>query len=318
MERILLNQLKGESRQFDDCVKAMGGIDTFCSSSFWGIAAAKGLMGPREDVICKHDAGYITLMKNVYPDGLRVLEPLEAMWGLGASVIGDEKESGLVLVELLDSLGDSWDALVLTGFEKASFHFRSIVQALSKDYKLQLGAEVGRHQASLTKGFDDYWSKRPRQHRKNLRQIEKNMPFDVVDGSKLSLEEAITKIIDVERRSWKGIERVGIEASQLIDFYKAMLRMMWPLGMVELLFVKDGLWDVGFILGAVFNRIYRGLQFAYDANYRTYGLGHYCQWMQLQRLSRDVDVYDLGTEGLDYKKKWSDTVVRTINLHVFR
>ena len=229
----------------------MDGIDTFCSSSFWGVAAASGLMGRREEVIYKHDFGYITLMKNKYADGFRVLEPLEAMWGLGASVIGDPMQGVLRLLDVLGAIGNSWDALALTGYKKTSTHFKYMVRALSKDYRVQLGTEVGRHQASLANGFDGYWSSRTRQHRKNLRKIEKNMPFEVVDGADLPLDEAMQRIVEVERRSWKGINRVGMEAGELLSFYQIMLSMLWPKGMGRLLFVKDGEKDVAFVLGAV-------------------------------------------------------------------
>ena len=76
--------------------------------------------------------------------------------------------------------------------------------------------------------------------------------------------------------------------------------------------------DIGFILGAVFQAEYRGLQFSYDDTYSHLGIGGLLQYHQvIDLVAEGVGRYDLGTE-MDYKRKWAEDIVETEMLVVVR
>jgi CelD/BcsL family acetyltransferase involved in cellulose biosynthesis len=76
--------------------------------------------------------------------------------------------------------------------------------------------------------------------------------------------------------------------------------------------------DVGYILGAVFEGEYRGLQFSYDDDHARLGLGGLLQFHQVTALCAEgVARYDLGTE-MDYKRRWAEEVMETEMLVLVR
>jgi CelD/BcsL family acetyltransferase involved in cellulose biosynthesis len=83
-------------------------------------------------------------------------------------------------------------------------------------------------------------------------------------------------------------------------------------------FARAGDRDVGYILGAVFEGEYRGLQFSYDDGCADLGIGGLLQVRQIVELCAEgVARYDLGTE-MDYKRRWAEEVMETEMLVLVR
>jgi hypothetical protein len=76
----------------------------------------------------------------------------------------------------------------------------------------------------------------------------------------------------VEARSWKAREGVGISAGPMRAFYQLMLPRLCARGQQRTLFARLGELDIGYVLGAVFEGEYRGLQFSYDAEHARGGI----------------------------------------------
>jgi CelD/BcsL family acetyltransferase involved in cellulose biosynthesis len=126
------------------------------------------------------------------------------------------------------------------------------------------------------------------------------------------------RIQAVEASSWKARDGVGISAGAMRAFYGHMLPRLCKLGQQRTLFARAGDRDIGYILGAVFDDEYRGLQFSYDDAYRPIGLGGLMQYHQILELCRDgLARYDLGTE-MDYKRRWAEGVMETEMLVLVR
>jgi CelD/BcsL family acetyltransferase involved in cellulose biosynthesis len=76
--------------------------------------------------------------------------------------------------------------------------------------------------------------------------------------------------------------------------------------------------DIGYILGAVFEDEYRGLQFSYNDEHAALGIGGLLQYHQVVELcAAGVARYDLGTE-MDYKRRWAEDVMTTEMLVLVR
>jgi hypothetical protein len=125
------------------------------------------------------------------------------------------------------------------------------------------------------------------------------------------------RILEVERRSWKGRARVGIEIEPMLGFYREMIDRLLASGRLQLSFARQGGADIGYVFGAVFAGRYRGLQFSFDAKYRDLSLGNAMQLAEIERLAEaGIVEYDLGTTGDHYKRRWADREVKSAVLVV--
>ncbi len=77
--------------------------------------------------------------------------------------------------------------------------------------------------------------------------------------------------------------------------------------------------DVGFILGGIRNRRYRGLQISFDADHAELSIGNLLQNQQLRRLADQdlADTYDMGMD-FPYKQRWADSIERSVTLVLHR
>src|SRR4029077_3962946 len=126
------------------------------------------------------------------------------------------------------------------------------------------------------------------------------------------------RIQRVEAASWKAGEGVGISTGPMRAFYEHMLPRLCERGQQRILFARAADRDIGYILGAVFEGEYRGLQFSYDDGHGPLGIGGLLQYHQIVELCEEgVTRYDLGTE-MDYKRRWAEEVMETEMLVLVR
>jgi CelD/BcsL family acetyltransferase involved in cellulose biosynthesis len=101
-------------------------------------------------------------------------------------------------------------------------------------------------------------------------------------------------------------------------FYAKMLPRLCALGQQRAMFATLDGRDIGYILGAVLDGEYRGLQFSYDDDDSALGIGGLLQYQQIAALCEEgVLRYDLGTE-MDYKRRWAELTLETEMLVVVR
>ena len=306
---------------FDREVAATPGIDRFCSTTAWILAASAALMPPRTAFSFRGEHGYFAAMRGVHAAGFPYIEPVELAWGLAAPLIGREPEA-LVdeLVPLLAERRD-WQLAILSGMMADGPQRVALERALPERWERRRGTPTLRHVASLDGGLDGYLSRRSRELRKALRKglraaADAGVTFEVVRATDAIALYA--RIQAVEARSWKSRDGVGIAAGPMRAFYEQMLPRLCALGQQRTIFARQGDVDLGYILGAVFAGEYRGLQFSYDDDTSKLGIGGLLQYHQIAELCADgVGRYDLGTE-MDYKRRWAEETLATEMLVIVR
>lgn len=141
----------------------------------------------------------------------------------------------------------------------------------------------------------------------------------------MSIEDAsndpllFERLMSIEYRSWKGQEGSGITSIEMSAMYESMIARLVVQGRLAAhVAVVDGS-DVGYILGGIRSRRYRGLQLSYCDDARELSVGNLLQDHQLRLLdSLDLaDTYDLGMD-FDYKRRWADHRETSLTLVVHR
>ena len=309
---------------FDREVAATPAIDRFCSSSAWILAAATALMPPRAPYSFHSADGYFAAMRGVHAAGFPYIEPVELAWGLAAPLIGRDPAALAENVVAMLATRRDWQLAIIAGLTAGGPQRRALDRVLPPRWERRRGTPTVRHVASLDGGVDGFLSRRPRELRKSLRKSLRaataaGVTFEAVQTTSAGEAEALyARIQEVEASSWKAREGVGISAGPMRMFYELMLPRLCLKGQQRTVFAQAGGRDVGYILGAVSEGEYRGLQFSYDDDHAEFGIGGLLQYHQIALLCGEgVARYDLGTE-MDYKRRWAEEVMETEMLVLVR
>ncbi len=308
---------------FDREVAATPAIDRFCSTAAWILAASTSLMPPRAPFSFRGTSGYFAAMRGVHPAGFPYVEPVELAWGLAAPLIGRDPEP--LAEEVAGVLADrrDWQIAILSGLSPDGPQRRALDRALPPRWERRRGTPTVRHLASLDGGVDGFLGRRSRELRKSIRKglraaADAGVTFEAVQAAASGAAALYERIQRVEAQSWKAREGVGISSGPMRAFYEHMLPRLCAHGQQRTLFARLGERDVGYILGAVFEGEYRGLQFSYDDEHARLGLGGLLQYHQVTALCEEgVARYDLGTE-MEYKRRWAEDVMETEMLVLVR
>jgi CelD/BcsL family acetyltransferase involved in cellulose biosynthesis len=310
--RIEADQLGRFARAWDDAVDRTPGADVFCAASPWSFAAAESFPEAEPPVVLTDGASFAGLRRRVTEEGTRLLLGLDPVWGFATPVVGHPLAAARLLAERLTL--DDHDVAVVAGQHDDGLALECLVRVLGARHRLGRGPVEHRLQADLREGVDAWWSRRSPRFRQRLRQVRRQAEdagVTVVDCSAMPPDEAMDRVLDVEARSWKGIDGTGLASSELAGFYR---RMAWRLAggeQLRLLFARLDGRDVGYVLGGVRARTYRGLQLSFAEDVRSLGIGHLLQLHQVEALGGSgVDTYDMGMD-MPYKRRWADRVEET-------
>jgi hypothetical protein len=308
---------------FDREVARTPAIDRFCSSSAWILAAAGALMPPRASFSFRGQHGYFAAMRGVHPAGFPYVEPVELAWGLASPLIGSDAAALVDEVVPVLAARRDWQLAILSGLTVAGPQRRALDATLPARWERRRGQPTVRHVASLEGGIDGFLSRRSRELRKSLRKALRAAHTDGLTFESVRVPEAgaralYDRIQAIEASSWKAREGVGIHAGPMRGFYGAMLPRLCAMGQQRTIFARKADRDVGYILGAMFEAEYRGLQFSYDDEAARHGIGGLLQYHQVVELCAEgVHRYDLGTE-MDYKRRWAEDTMETEMLVLVR
>lgn len=308
-----LAELSARAEAFDAAVAKTPEIDRFCSSSAWCLSAAEALMPPRQDAILLGEHGTFAVMRAVHESGAPYLEPLELSWGLACPLIGGQVEA--LVDEVAHELGrrTDWAFAVVPGVTATGPHARALSRP-GRPWELRRGVPTVRHVASLEGGVEGFLRRRSSNFRKALHKSVRAARVAgievvaAVDGQRRDVDAAAlyARIMAVEAGSWKALAGVGVSAGPMRLFYERMLPRLLAHGRARVMFARAGDEDIGYILGAVFEGEYRGLQFSYRDDYAAHSVGSLCQYHQIVALCEEgVRSYDLGTE-MEYKMRWAE------------
>jgi len=309
---------------FDREVAATPAIDRFCSTSAWALAAAAALMPPRAPFSFRGRHGYFAAMRGIHPAGFPYIEPLELAWGLAAPLVGRDVDALVEEIVAVLAAKREWQLAILSGLTATGPQRRALDRALPTRWERRRGTPTVRHVASLDGGLDAFLARRSRELRKSLRKSQRaaaaaGVTFEEARASEADAAAALyDRILAVEAKSWKSRDGVGISSGPMRAFYGHMLPRLCAAGQQRTWFARAGDRDIGYILGAVFEGEYRGLQFSYDDDHAELGIGGLLQYHQVAALCDEgVARYDLGTE-MDYKRRWAEEVMETEMLVLVR
>jgi len=322
MKRLSLEAFSEQEGAFDEAVMVSGAIDVFCSSSDWVLPASSALMSPREPWIFEEEGSYWAFMRSLHSGGFSYLEPLEAMWALACPVVGDDIDRLADGIEALCAQpAEDWRLMLLAGLPPKHPLLEALVERLGERYRLGLGESTVRLVAELRDGIDVYLGRRSKGFRRSLRRSQSKAQaasITIEDASTLPATELFARIVEIEKRGWKGRDAVGIVSGPMHDFYEEMLPRLEKRGAAQVRFATQGGVDLAYIMGGIRGDTYRGLQFSYDADFGEYALGNLLQAAQMTHCaSVGAHRYDLGM-SMDYKQRWSDKEHETVSLFLIR
>ena len=327
MEILAATSFQEQTSAYDQLVWQMSGIDCFCSSSAWGLSVQEAFNPEAVPYFLKGSAGYVALFPQIMPQWGRMLLPLDASWFLACPLVSIEPKR--LLSELHTALSDgtlAWDSCLLSGLTQGSPLFMDVVrQFTTGNFKLFQGPSVTRRIGDLRGGLDAYFKRRSARFCKNLRRTHRQVTSADIrfqwwhDPLTNDQQEAIfERIMRVESNSWKGQTGVGVDAGGMRSFYKRLMARQAQPGILRIGFALQNGEDIGYILGGVMGRLYRGYQFSFKQEFSTLSLGNWMQQQAIEALCREgVLFYDLGTD-MAYKEKWADIAYETISLIIAR
>ncbi|MEM6732344.1 MAG: GNAT family N-acetyltransferase [Myxococcota bacterium] len=122
-------------------------------------------------------------------------------------------------------------------------------------------------------------------------------------------DQLFSRICDVESRSWKREADAGLFDLGLRSMMYRSCRALDRDGKLRVSFAKHDGRDVSYVLGAVVNGTYIGMQFSFDKEYARYRLGDLGQLETMDRVAAEgVREYSLGkiTDATQYKLRWAE------------
>ncbi|MEZ6030775.1 MAG: GNAT family N-acetyltransferase [Hyphomonadaceae bacterium] len=261
--------------------------------------------------------GLICLARHTLGSNI-VLGPIERMWLFGCNVLG---AAGVDLLEQLlrDSASEAAGLgrrFVVSGLDPDGPLAVAIRSRLSPYAAFRWVKQDVQCAASLEGGLDGFLSRRSANHRKKLRQairrakaagigFERHAPASAHEAGAV-----FARMLAVERRSWKGIARQGMDGPMTRTFYGAMLRRLALAREGRVMFATHEGKDIGFIFGGMAGAIYRGQQFSFDDAWRDMSIGNVLQYEQVAWLCEEgAHRYDMGPlrGGLmEYKAHWTE------------
>jgi hypothetical protein len=168
--------------------------------------------------------------------------------------------------------------------------------------------------------YEQWLGRRTARFRRNLRQADAR-----ADSEGVTIEDAsadphlFNRLMAIEHQTWKGQEGSGITSEEMSALYRLIIDRLARSGRLQAAVARHRDVDVGYILGGIRNRRYRGLQLSYTDAARHLSVGNLLQNHQIKQLDEHdlADVYDLGMD-FDYKKRWADRTQTSVTLVVHR
>jgi hypothetical protein len=234
---------RSAARTFDEVDDPLGAMnraaartehgDPLCCRTEWQLSYLEAFTPEATPLFRESGDSMVAFVDSSFPDGSRILLPLDQSWLYGAPLLGPDAID--LLLELLaePAMRELPPTLWLSGITPNGERHQQLVSALQRTHKLHVITSPPaplQCSASLEGGYDGYLSRRSGHFRRRLKSAERKasaMGVSFERCAPVSAEHAqrvFDRMLAIEYRSWKGIGSCGMEQPQSRDFYSRMLR----------------------------------------------------------------------------------------------
>ncbi len=355
VDRLTLDELDERWVDVERAVDATPGVDRWCSGPDWQLPVGQGFAPDAPRLLLADDRLGFALLARYREAGTDVIGGVEPLWGFASPLVGPDPGALANAVAAVLADDPNWTRLVLPGLPPIRRPRRArptdrgrrngpasaaapdgpaplgdgdrttlpLAVGLSSLGRVGFGTGITRRLIDLTGGFDCWLDRRSPKFRRNLRRaVRRADDLGVVIEDAADDPALFDRILAIEHRSWKGREGSGITGPGMTVMYRTMIDRLRVRGrLLANVATLDGV-DVGYIVGGVRARRYRGLQLSYTddlASVPDLSIGNVLQANHLALLTERglADHYDLGMD-FDYKRRWADRAEPSVVLVVQR
>lgn len=319
MQRYSLAGFREDTAAFDAAVAATPGIEPFCSSSVWQLAALDRLRqaGEQRHLIASGDGAWLLFAESATPG---YFLPFEASWGFASPVAGPAGSILALMHEAADSEHREHRrplVLCLAGLNRGGELHRLLHASRAGRVHYQEAEGTEGMRIDLTDGVEAWLARRSRKFRRSLASAAKACAgIEIVDASTEPPDTLYPRILAIQQRTYKWAEGTDIfQMPEYAAFYRELLERLSRAGTLRALFaVRDGE-DLAHVFGGVSGTTYRGLQMSYLDRVADLGLGNFLQLENLHRRAAEgITRYDLGMYA-PYKERWADERIPRVTVY---
>jgi CelD/BcsL family acetyltransferase involved in cellulose biosynthesis len=179
---------------------------------------------------------------------------------------------------------------------------------------------------SLQGTWPQFLASKSQKFRKNLKTARSRLQaagpvqYQTHSGDARRLQELFAEYEELESRSWKAKEAVGVSQSvEHLRFYRHLIDRFGDTGRFVLrsLRVDDRL--VAATFGLVHERTFYSLHIAHDASYSRFSPGTLLESLELEEcFASDLDEYDFLGGFLKNKLRWTSQMRDTVEVHLYQ
>ena len=303
---------------WDSAAMSMEQGDPFCCGSIWQLTFHEVMGPPDRRLLFSADGGdMLAFAESFSPSGTALITPIESGWFYGSPLLG--RGAVRMFRELLPHIREEMPSLppiAIGAVEPGHLTAHLLFRYFEKDFNFFRASRTEPCAASLLGGYDGFLANRSSNFRCKLKKAfrrakERGLTFiEPPLSSDAEADDAFGRVLEVEKKSWKGLSGCGIDTEPYSAFYASMLRRLARAGDARLLFAEADGRDIGYIFGGVMGPHYRGQQFSFDSDWRAYSVGDLLQAEQVRRLCGEgILFYHMGSktgERMGYKEHWTE------------
>lgn len=135
-----------------------------------------------------------------------------------------------------------------------------------------------------------------------------------------ALDDALNQYCDIESRSWKAMNSLDIASDRASTFfYRGLARRFGEHSGFELRVLECDSQPIAATFGILDRGVFQSIKIAHDRKYDKYSPGTVLESYELEDLfGRDVASYEFMGSFLSNKLRWTSSVYRTSNVHIYQ